>query len=320
MTGRGGRGRGGTSRGGAGSSAKSSKSKPNLETIRRNINKETHCFECCDPFEDEDESLQCDGCTVHIHRVCAGVDPNDYEILSRGNPNIVFNCTHCLKKKGDENKRVESLESKFSSMLDAITDLKANLITQLDKTIDDKLNERLKGVEENVAMQVRQEVSEMTERERRRLNVIIQNVPESTKEEKEEKQKDDAARVLEMFKNVEDVKQEEISDPVRLPSKSDDRPRVIKVSFKSETTKQKILRNYFQTLNKKGTNPKECIYINNDLTPIQRKEEKTLRDDLKRRREAGEANLVIRNGKIITKNPNTREGPNHPGSPSAGRR
>ena len=65
------------------------------------------------------------------------MDPNDYEILSRGNPNIVFNCTHCLKKKGDENKRVESLESKFSSMLDAITDLKANLITQLDKTIDD---------------------------------------------------------------------------------------------------------------------------------------------------------------------------------------
>ena len=43
------------------------------------------------------------------------------------------------------------------------------------------------------------------------------------------------------------------------------------------------------------------VFLNMDLTPEQRKHDYELRTELKRRRAAGELNLVIRNGKLHTK-------------------
>ena len=45
------------------------------------------------------------------------------------------------------------------------------------------------------------------------------------------------------------------------------------------------------------------VYINADMTPEQRKQDYNLRTELKRRLKAGEPDLVIRNGKLITKPP-----------------
>ena len=45
------------------------------------------------------------------------------------------------------------------------------------------------------------------------------------------------------------------------------------------------------------------VYINADMTPEQRKQDYNLRTELKRRLEAGEPDLVIRNDKLITKPP-----------------
>ena len=45
------------------------------------------------------------------------------------------------------------------------------------------------------------------------------------------------------------------------------------------------------------------VYISPDLTPKERAENKKLRDELKRRRNEGEANLIIRKGVITTRPP-----------------
>jgi hypothetical protein len=46
---------------------------------------------------------------------------------------------------------------------------------------------------------------------------------------------------------------------------------------------------------------RDNVFINRDLTPEQRAFDYELRKDLKRRRAAGEQNLVIRNGKVCEK-------------------
>jgi hypothetical protein len=45
------------------------------------------------------------------------------------------------------------------------------------------------------------------------------------------------------------------------------------------------------------------VYVNADLTPEQRKLDYNLRTELKHRRSVGERNLIIRNGKLVTKQP-----------------
>ena len=55
------------------------------------------------------------------------------------------------------------------------------------------------------------------------------------------------------------------------------------------------------------------VFLNMDLTPEQRKHDNELRTELKRRRAAGELNLVIRNGKLHNKS--TR--PMIPATPTA---
>ena len=52
-------------------------------------------------------------------------------------------------------------------------------------------------------------------------------------------------------------------------------------------------------LNTGVTNKNEKVYINHDLTPKEREAEKLLRDELRERRENGEEDLVIRNGRIV---------------------
>ena len=47
------------------------------------------------------------------------------------------------------------------------------------------------------------------------------------------------------------------------------------------------------------TDPGEKVYFNHDLTPKEREADRALREELKARREQGEEDIVIRNGKIV---------------------
>ena len=68
----------------------------------------------------------------------------------------------------------------------------------------------------------------------------------------------------------------------------------------STEKKEKILRTYNRCLNDNVKDPSKRIYINADLTPLEREREKQLRDDLKAARLKNPTKkLVIGNNKII---------------------
>ena len=77
--------------------------------------------------------------------------------------------------------------------------------------------------------------------------------------------------------------------------------RLVCVVFNDGNKKAEMLRNARNLKDSSDTELKE-IFVTPDMTQRQREEYKLLRDELFRRRDNGEQDLVIRRGKIVKKN------------------
>ena len=100
---------------------------------------------------------------------------------------------------------------------------------------------------------------------------------------------------------------EELSNPIRIGKmrEGSKKPRMLKVTIRSEEKKKNLIKNAYQ-LNVNVKDPSKRVYINNDLTPLQRDQEHKLREELRRRKAEGETNLKIRNGKIMRDEPQNK--------------
>ena len=133
---------------------------------------------------------------------------------------------------------------------------------------------------------------------------MVTNVPESKKETAIERKNDDIEKVRELVEKIVPEAEEVgklLENPVRLgPFRvgTNVRPRLLRITVKSEQTKSSIMKNAYK-LNKGEIDKNEKVYFNHDLTAKEREAEKLLRDELRERREKGEQDLVIRNGKIV---------------------
>ena len=149
-----------------------------------------------------------------------------------------------------------------------------------------------------------EQFEEKEEREKRKNNIVIVNIPESDKETNKEREIDDITHAASLLNKVLEVNEEEISNPIRIGKKREGnkKPRMLKLTITSEEKKKNIIKNAYQ-LNLNVKDPYKRVYINNDLTPMQRDQEHRLRDELRRRKADGETNLKIRSGKIVREEP-----------------
>ena len=81
----------------------------------------------------------------------------------------------------------------------------------------------------------------------------------------------------------------------------DTRPRLLLVTLSSADTANDVIRVATRLRRSTNNHTRDNVFINRDLTPEQRAFDYELRQELKRRRAMGEANLVIRNGKVCEK-------------------
>lgn len=321
--------RGGRGRGAGGSNKSNNKNKtPPVFNLAKEIDKDI-CPNCENTVKTEENGLNCEDCCHWWHAKCCNISDEKYEWLAESD-NIVYVCDQCRSKGKDDSNSNAAIMKKLSEMMlcmqtvlasnDKITMVNNDLVQRVT-ALESSRNIVQEEIKANITKQVKEEMGESAEREKRRLNLIIQNVPESTKEESADRTWEDNATVFGLLQMVTEIGTGDFTEPIRLGAKSA-RPRAIKITVKEDQLKQKIIREYFSKINRKGTAPQSCIYINHDLTPIQRREDKALREELKERRK-NEKDLVIRNGKIITKPPVINGGnldANHPGSPTAARR
>jgi hypothetical protein len=158
-------------------------------------------------------------------------------------------------------------------------------------------------IEEVVDKKLAEVMEEQKEVEKRKLNLIIWNMKESTKVEVAEKKEDDLLAAKSLLEKLVPLEDDDVVDPVRLGKVSvGKRPRMLRVTLKREEKKREILRKAPE-LNRNVPEERKRIYINPDHTQKQREQHKALREEKKRRTQAGEENLAIRNGKVVTIKP-----------------
>ena len=148
-------------------------------------------------------------------------------------------------------------------------------------------------------------VDEYRDRERRKLNLIFHNVPESHAEESSSRVADDIKLITDITKAI-GVDNVEVVNTDRLGQRknSSSGGRLLRVQVSNLNTKKHILSNAKKLRNVKHE-PIKGVYITPDLSIKERNAQKALRDELKRRKDAGEANLKISRGKIIKTVPET---------------
>ena len=135
------------------------------------------------------------------------------------------------------------------------------------------------------------------DKERRKQNLVIHNLPEETEGSPKDKAEKDEQKFKEMIR--ESMKMNvHPSKSFRVGKKIEGKDRLLIITVESVDVKQDILRSATELRN---TEEWRNVFITPDMTRQEREEGKRLRDELKRRRDAGQTGLVIRRGKIIKK-------------------
>ena len=146
-------------------------------------------------------------------------------------------------------------------------------------------------------------VDEYLDRERRKSNLIIYGVPESTGSTDERKLNDNTyiKNLVHSEFNLDTI---EITKCVRLGKRAEGKIRPVQITLTDRYVRGRILRNAKSLRNSTSY---QNVYISPDQTPKEREASKLLRQELRRRKDTGESNLIIRRGKIVSKsvNPNT---------------
>ena len=150
---------------------------------------------------------------------------------------------------------------------------------------------------------VNEEVKQEVEKFRRRKNLVIYGLAENEERDEKEKLKSDEMLIKQLIRelNIEDVQ----FKTMRIGNISiQNKVRPIKIELEEELDKFKILKRA-SNIRKTQTEKFKKIIITTDMTFKEREINKILREELKARREAGERNIKIKNGKIV---PSVQEG------------
>ena len=134
-------------------------------------------------------------------------------------------------------------------------------------------------------------IDEYMERERRKNNLIIHNFPESTTIS--ENPPNDIQVFTELVKTEFNISEIKVTKAVRLKQTKPNKPRLLLVTL--ETC---LLRETF--CSKPLSTSWSDVFISPDLTPKECVFNRKLREELKAHKEAGEKDLYIRRGRIVT--------------------
>ena len=133
------------------------------------------------------------------------------------------------------------------------------------------------------------------DKEKRKLNVVVHNLPEDTSPSLTER----SERDNELFRDIVKEGLSLIIRPTRsfrVGKRSADKPRLLIVSLENMETKVELLRMASQL---RHLSTWKRIYVTPDLTKKEREESKKLREELAKRRQAGETDIMIKRGRIV---------------------
>ena len=162
-----------------------------------------------------------------------------------------------------------------------------------------ELVEKVKTIKQNVEASETSK-SEMQLREFKKNNLLLHKLPESRLENLSENYKEDVKSILDIIDPKKELKLSDFSEIRRIGEKNTkSSPRSILIKCNSSTVRNQILqlRNLIFTQN----NVKHQIFLSPDRTKIEQAAHKKLIAELKDRKNSGETDIMVRNGKIVKK-------------------
>ena len=139
-------------------------------------------------------------------------------------------------------------------------------------------------------------LKEGEERHRRRKYIVISGVEEHESGSFEERRAKDAETVTRIAEQLQ-IANLEIKEISRIGKIDSSRPRLLRCKCKSVDERNSLLR---KARLLRDSEHFKGVYVNADQTLLQRKANRELRNELRRRREEGE-DVVINRGKIVPK-------------------
>ena len=225
-------------------------------------------------------------------------------------------------------QQVSFLQEKLDDKVETIrVDTLEGMVSQLEQKISDGYNGVLQTVEKSsskvtaivqeskldviavqdcvegiLKVQSTEDKAEDEEKARRKINVIIHGLPEPQAADSNDKKKEDCDTVQDLFHKIS-CDNVSVSNIMRLgPPRmdADAQPRPVLADLASEEARNQVLKN---AKNLRGWKEGfwKMVFIHQDLTPKEREVRRKVVQELKMRRAAGEANLIIVNGKIVVK-------------------
>ena len=164
---------------------------------------------------------------------------DDDIFLSLSNPkqqNLQWICKPCLGKSSEPQSRFDNRMDKLLDLIPLIHSLSSRLENIEKGLMGEKLEEK---IEEVVDRKLAEIMEEQREVEKRKKNLIIVNLKESTQTEFEERKKEDLAAAKILLGKLVTLESDDLVEPVRLGKVGGNRPRMLRVTLKSEEKKKR---------------------------------------------------------------------------------
>ena len=283
----------------------------------------TRTFDCPECTSKVKKLIECEFCRTWMCLPCADLSNEAYKIANEWQHTLHFYCKHCFPKVynliinyksspnvseslEDLNNKIESLSQQLSQQLQDIPKISSLLnktYSEVSRTTPHAPTSTT-GTPKNPTPTINKQIEavniidEFTEREKRKNNIVLSNIPEPVGENREARSANDLQTVKSIIDEYK-IQGVNILKTVRLGkyNPQSTRGRLVLAELADNSVKGRLL----STASRKRQTSQlwNNVYISPDLTPQQRLEGKQLRDELKRRRENGEQNLIIRNNKIM---------------------
>lgn len=269
------------------------------------------CTKCKSDFRDpNDKLIQCERCDKWFCVTCLKMEDTHYSLISQ-RPDMHWYCQECEKKALEAVKNEKSIEERcdyyLKKMEDRMVKLEDAMLSKADKAeidnIDVKvlaLEIRLQGISSDTAKIAKKQQLQETEdeeRSKRKKNLILKGIPENP-------QIPDRDQVVELMEALNFQANDISKIHGRLGKvRTDGKPRFLKVEYKEEEMKKKILSKAVKIRDIPNLSyDKLSVFISPDMTQIQRERDIELRKELKQKRiNDPNGQWIIRGQKVVKK-------------------
>ena len=272
------------------------------------------CGRCRKMVVRGDEALMCEICSQWFHIKCEKITKAQYKNQASKAKNFHWYCDACDIVHSGIIREVTLLKveyNKFKRRLEELEENKVNkedLEKEMEKKADkddvEKLEQRITTMEgkhaasggssivnQGASCSKRPEdhaeelIKEIKDQEERKLNALLFNLPESKADNDVDRTKHDKDEVKQLAKHCK---------VVRLGKKHENKPRPLLIQISSDDKKRMLFKNL--RMLQEAPDKFKQVSVKHDLTEKQRKREKELREEAKKKEAdtSGEATFKVR--------------------------